>query len=244
MRHDRDEQRYLALGQGYPTAVTVQSADESVGAGGEGTLIASSWVLTAAHVAADLKPDDVAVAGGKTFRIDRIILHPEWHKVADLTRDIALIHLATPLDGIKPAQLYTDTDEQGQMLTLVGHGGQGTGLTGPTGEYDGRVRGATNLVDLADGPYLRFRFDEPKSAGVTDLEGICGPGDSGGPAYIEKRGTLYVAGVGSWQDNKPTQRQKGRYGVFEYYLRVSFFADWIRRTMRTARRTNARSAVH
>lgn len=229
MRHDRAEERYLALGEKYPSTVTVQSAYDNIGYGGEGTLIEKSWILTAAHVAADLRPDDVAVAGGKRFMIDRIIVHPEWHKVADLKRDIALIHLATPIEGIEPAALYTHTDEQGQAVTFAGRGGHGSGLTGPIHDWDGKLRGATNTVEMAEDPYLRFRFDEPGSAQATDLEGISGPGDSGGPAYIDKRHKLYVAGVGSWQDNKPTQRQKGRYGVYEYYLRVSFFADWIRR---------------
>jgi hypothetical protein len=35
-------------------------------------------------------------------------------------------------------------------------------------------------------------------------------------------------GVSFWQDAKPTNHQGGRYGVFEYYLRVSYFAEWIR----------------
>ena len=38
----------------------------------------------------------------------------------------------------------------------------------------------------AEGFQLRFTFDAPGDPNVTDLEGICGGGDSGGPAYIKK----------------------------------------------------------
>lgn len=74
---------------------------------------------------------------------------------------------------------------------------------------------------------LRFTFDAPGEPNVTDLEGICGGGDSGGPAYIKKGNVLYVIGVSSGQDARPANRQVGHYGVFEYYTRVSHFTKWI-----------------
>jgi hypothetical protein len=56
----------------------------------------------------------------------------------------------------------------------------------PRSQEDRRLRAATNRVEKADGPFLQFRFDAPEDPNVTDLEGISGPGDSGGPAYIER----------------------------------------------------------
>jgi hypothetical protein len=106
------------------------------------------------------------------------------------------------------------------------------------------VRAATNRVEStldvfpltaargqypAEGFQLRFTFDSPDSSNATDLEGISGPGDSGGPAYIKRDGILYVIGVSSGQDSRPSKTHKqGSYGVFEYYVRVSHFSDWIR----------------
>ena len=59
----------------------------------------------------------------------------------------------------------------------------GTGLTGPT-DGDGRLRAATNVIDNVDGNYFLFSFSPPEDPSATDLEGIGGPGDSGGPAFI------------------------------------------------------------
>jgi secreted trypsin-like serine protease len=87
-------------------------------------------------------------------------------------------------------------------------------------------------VEKAEDPYLRFRFDAPQDPGVTQLEGISGVGDSGGPAYIERGGVVYVIGVSSAQDARPAGKKEGHYGVLEYYPRVSFFAGWIQETIR------------
>ena len=81
---------------------------------------------------------------------------------------------------------------------------------------------------------LQFRFDRPGDPAITELEGISGPGDSGGAAFQEIDGKLYVVGVSSWQDTRPTGRKQGLYGVIEHYVRVSSHYDWIMRTLREA----------
>jgi Trypsin len=244
VRHDRDEQDFLNLGKHFPSTVTLRRADGRSGLGDEGTLIAARWVLTAAHVATELGPGDLVEIHGKIHRIKRVVCQPDWHKDADMQTDIALVQLATPVTDVVPARPYSGTDEEGMIATFVGRGGIGTGLTGPLTE-DRRIRAATNRVEStrdvfpaiakhAEGSQLRFRFDAPGDPHVTLLEGISGPGDSGGPAYIKRRGVLYVIGVSSGQDNRPTNHQQGRYGVFEYYVRVSHFSDWIHRVIGTA----------
>jgi hypothetical protein len=253
IRHDRDAQQFQDLARRFPATAFIRSAGPAQQLRGTGTLIAPHWILTAAHVAAYTALSDVAEVSGTTSIIDRVILHPDWRTNADLKHDIALFHLKSPVTEVVPANLYTATDEAGMFVTFVGRGTIGTGLTGDTrkedwrqrvaaigrgsvgagligdtGKEEWRLRAATNRVEKTDGPFLQFRFDAPEDANVTDLEGISGSGDSGGPAYLERSGTLYVIGVSSWQDTKPTNRQEGRYGVLEYYLRVSYFADWIR----------------
>ena len=159
------------------------------------------------------------------------MLHPGWHREADLQVDIAMVRLAQPVDGCAPVRLYTGTDEAGLVVTFVGRGAKGTGLTGVEGGgWDGQLRAATNRVERADGPLLQFRFDAPGDAGVTAMEGISGEADSGGPAYVEQEGTI---GVSSHQDARPAGRKRGAYGVLEYYSRVSYFADWIRAVLAT-----------
>jgi Trypsin len=241
VRHDKDARAFLDLGQKFPSTVSLRRADSKDGLGDEGTLIAPMWVLTAAHVASELGPGDLVEVNHKVRKISRIVLYPQWHRDADMPVDIALVQLLAPVTDVAPAHIYTGSDETGMVVTFVGRGATGTGLTGQQFE-DRRLRAATNRVEStfdvfpmtsargqypAEGFQLRFRFDAPGDPNVTDLEGISGEGDSGGPAYITRDGVLYVVGVSSGQDSRPTDHKQGRYGVFEFYVRVSHFADWI-----------------
>lgn len=245
VRHDKDAQLFLDLGQQFPSTVLLRLADSKDGLGDEGTLIAPAWVLTAAHVASELGAGDVVEVNHRVSKIRRIVLYPKWHQDADMPLDIALVQLRDPVTDVVPARIYTGSDEAGMVVTFVGRGATGNGLTGQQIE-DKRLRAATNRVEStldvfpmtsargqypAEGFQLRFRFDAPADPTVTDLEGISGEGDSGGPAYITRDGVLYVVGVSSGQDSRPTDHKLGRYGVFEFYVRVSHFAEWIRSTI-------------
>ena len=248
VRHDRNPQLYLNLGREFPSAVTMHRADGKDGLGAEGTLIAPNWVLTAAHVASELGPGDPVEVQGKIYPIKHVVVYPDWHQDADMPIDIALVEMADSVPDVAPARVYKGSDELGMIITIVGRGETGTGLHGPSHE-DRRLRAATNRVDStldvfpgtaargqypAEGFQLRTTFDAPGSAHATELEGCGGAGDSGAGAYIKKEGVLYVIGVGSGEDNRPTNHKRGRYGVFEYYVRVSHFSDWIERVIATA----------
>jgi secreted trypsin-like serine protease len=76
-------------------------------------------------------------------------------------------------------------------------------------------------------------MNDPSSALALDLEGVGGPGDSGGPAYIKTDEGLFVAGVSSYGE--------WLYGDFDHYARVSTHADWIEETMKEA---DARAEVN
>jgi len=58
------------------------------------------------------------------------------------------------------------------------------------------------------------------------LEGISGPGDSGGPALWFDNGQPYIVGVSSHQDYRDKDIE-GLYGSYEFYARVSDYFDWI-----------------
>ena len=232
MRHDVPEQRFLELATHYPAAVNVRPAN---GDDAEGTLIAPRWVLTAAHVASAVGPDDLVVAGGRSYQVERVFIHPEFQElvVADLPYDIALIRLKQAVTGIKPVLLFNGQEQAGSVVTFVGRGGFGTGTAGVRGE-DGRLRAATNRIDAVTDKDLQFRFDGPGEEHATELEGISGPGDSGSAAFQEIDGKLYVVGVSSWQDTRPTKRVQGVYGVIEHYVRVAPHYAWITQMMRSA----------
>lgn len=154
-RHDRDDAKYLQLGAKYPACTRV--------GGGSGTLIAPQWIITAGHVANNFSPFQRSVSfNGKRYAIDAVITHPQWKRKSGLASvDIALLHLDKPVFGIT--------------------GMFGDGQRGPVGD-DGKLRGATNTVADAQERWLTFSFDAPPNG--TDLEGIGGPGDSGGPAIM------------------------------------------------------------
>jgi len=225
IRHDRDDARYRALGEKYPSVVVVGSA--------VGTLIASEWVLTAAHVVDGLSPiSGTVTVGEQVVPVERVVLHPTW--IGDLGPglaelewiDMALVKLARPVTSVVPASLYSGREEAGKTVSFVGNGKTGDGMTGPDGA-DRAMRGATNRVSRVDDDWLYFTFDAPPDA--TDLEGISGPGDSGGPAFLVIEGRPFVVGVGSRNDDHGLGLC--RYGTTEVYSRVSTRRDWIRETM-------------
>ena len=151
-----------------------------------------------------------------------IYIHPDW---SEGPHDIALVRL-TSASVIPPVQVYAHTDEVGRVVTVAGSGDGGNGLTGPTGN-DGLVRAATNRVDSASAYWLRWEFNAPEDPEATPLEGISGPGDSGGPAYLSRDDVTYVAGISSGQSTRATGGREGLYGVTEFYTRVSSYVSWI-----------------
>ncbi len=226
VRHDRPEAAYRELGQRYERSLAWVRARDATGiVVAEATLIAPRFALTAAHVGSNLGPGDSLVVAGRPHAVRRVVVHPGWDPDA-WTHDLAVVELETCVEGGVPIPLYRWDDEEGQAIVVVGRGMTGTGLTGPV-EDDGVIRGATNRIDAVLGEWLRFTFDGPESDDATDLEGISGPGDSGGPAILERDGTAWLAGVSSAQDDSATGGRPGRYGVHEYYARVSVYRSWI-----------------
>jgi hypothetical protein len=225
VRHDREDSRYIALGSKYPSYCRINLPD------GGGALIAPEWILTAAHVADEIKslPHKVQ-CGNITRNVERVFIHPDYKENG--RRDIALLKLSEPITEIKPVQIYTKQDEAKQIATLVGHYNTGTGKTGPDKKLKREMRGATNRIESANEHWLYFTFDAPDSNAVTDLEGVSGPGDSGAPAYITKGGKLFVAGISSRSRDSNGDGIEPGYGDEDLYARVSSYEKWITETMR------------
>lgn len=219
-RHDRDDSRYESLAEGQRAIVDLNLP------GGAGTLIAARWVATAAHAAKLLKTPHYVKINGKEYGVARSVIFPGGDVGKD---DIALLQLAAPVIDVTPITIYDRRDEGDgdRIVTFVGRGHSGDGITGPI-VRDGHLRAATNRIEAVKQNWLTFLFDAPPAG--TDLEGISGPGDSGGPALLTIGETTFLVGISSAQDSRTTGKE-GVYGVTEYYVRVSSYAGWIRETM-------------
>lgn len=218
-RHDRDDAAYQELARSPQWRAAVE-----VGGVSGGTLIDESWVLTAAHATDVLGPfERIVRVGGRTYPIAAVWTHADYNGSTSGT-DIALLRLGEPVKDVPPALLYDAEDEEGREVTFVGQGQPGVGLTGPVVEAKPRWRAARNRVTAVQGATLRFNFDAPPAG--EELEGISGPGDSGGPAFIEKDGRVFVAGVSS-ANASGTGTGLCTYGTIEIYCRVSALRPWI-----------------
>ena len=237
MRHDRPDSRYRDLGETYRPYIVQLGLPGPDGVkrlyGGMGTLVAPRWVLTAGHTAdrfapgsahpVDLSSHEVWIMG-RGYRLKAVHLHPRYVR-GEVDYDIALLELETEPSSALIACLYDGADERDQEVTNVGAGVPGDGLSG-VGTPDGALRGATALIDKVEDHILVWRFRLPADARATDLHGISGPGDSGGPAFIRRGDEVCVAGV-SGSQRRPGGRPAGTYGVEEVYARVSSHRDWI-----------------
>ena len=232
-RADRSDNAYIDLSNLSDYASVGQVSTSA--ARGSGTLISSSWMLTAAHVLKNSDGNKRFALGGVTYAIDNVIRFTDTFTLGK--DDFALCHLSTLATGVQPALLWGGTGQVGSIGTSVGYGGTGTGLTGNTGA-PGR-RAFQNVVDgynLGGLKGLSSDFDNPNggsnrmgSPNPLDLEGCAVPGDSGGSLWEVFGGKSYVVGVTSyvWSARNPFSTPYGIYGDGSGYSQVADVKDWI-----------------
>ncbi len=255
IRDDVNPDLYLANESDYPAVFPVRITDKNKEC--VATLIDSKWAITAAHctVLINLSSDvpHQFEINKKHYTVKSVHIHPEFGEVRgvhddngqlidmimnpkNMSYDVALLELGQRVEGVKPIDLYQHKDEVNQKILMLGWGDFADGKTGTIRDQpvnDGQFRKAHNLIDGIDDNYLVFSFDSPKSDRALALEGINGPGDSGGPALIVKDENLFVAGVSSrgYYSTDEGHSSEGRYGWIENYVRVSTTVSWVKEVM-------------
>ncbi|MBT4223427.1 MAG: trypsin-like serine protease [Opitutae bacterium] len=183
-RDDLQSTQYLSLGAnngsysvsaGYPDFAPVGALYDASGTLGTGTLVASQWVITAAHVLKDNKtaPEPVPAnwsfilgvdydsTSATTYEVEAIYIHPAWeanlpssppsdefYEGDELGVDIALVKLKTPVTGVSPAPLNRSHSETvGELVYFAGFGNSGNGATGATNTESTLRYAGVNTLD-------------------------------------------------------------------------------------------------
>ena len=219
IRHDKSDGDYRVLAKNYSQSVAY--LDKCVA-----TVLSKYWLITAAHCVSPKNSYPVYITHlNKKYPVTDIVLHPKAQQFDDL--DIALLKLNWPLENAQPVGLYSGSDELNRKVTFVGNGKTGNGLSGET-KADGIERAATNIVNSVENNWITFLFNNDNNS--TELEGISGSEDSGGPALITTDSGVYIIGLSCCQepatDNQDNEKPGG-YNSVEHYTRLSPHKKWI-----------------
>jgi hypothetical protein len=235
VRHDIRADAYEVTESDYPAVFYIEKqGSRKVCAA---TVIHPRWAISAAHCA-----DETTLAhtianrrrfavevGGRTREIDAIIKHPDFDVTSTGDVDLVLMRFREESSSPSPYPIQIAADELGATVRLVGWGYFGLGTNGRQFD-DGKMRMAKNTVDYAHSR-LRISFDDPGRSGDSPLalEGMPSLGDSGGPALIESKTGLVLAGIAIGEIKGPdfSEETQGKYGSVAVYERLSKHLLWI-----------------
>lgn len=215
---------------------------------GTGAALSPNWVLTAGH---NVDFDDNGVVdeglsityhlpGFGAYAATAQQTHPNFTGFGNPTvhNDLSLLYFADPLPLDLHFPVLGHSLEIGDTTTLVGFGRSGFGSYGYTSNatlMDRRV--GFNVIDsfeedLANaGQLFRYDFDAPATTALpggslgNDIETIIGPGDSGGPAFIDYNGGLALVGINTFIEG-----YGGRFGDIGGGVVLDPYWDWISET--------------
>ena len=176
-----------------------------------GSLIATDWVVTAAHCVVGRTTTNTKVLMGKTYlsttstngvSIKAITIHPSYNASND-KNDIALIQLSSPASlsagSIATIPLATSTPGAGTSALITGWGRNSRSWN--TDTYPDRLyKGTVNLISDATcaNNYPSLGASEMLCAGTSGyLVDTC-QGDSGGPLAVNVLGTWTLVGITSF----------------------------------------------
>jgi hypothetical protein len=235
VRHDVRADAYEVSTTDYPAVFYIEKQGRRKVCAA--TVIHPRWAISAAHCADETTLADTIAnrrrfaveVGGKIREIDAIIRHPDFDIQSASDVDLVLLRFRNESNSPSPYPLQSTADELGATVRLVGWGYFGLGLNGRQFD-DGKMRMAKNKIDYAESR-LRIRFDDPRQNEDSPLrlEGMPSLGDSGGPALIETKAGLVLAGIAIGEIKGPgfSEETQGKYGSVAVYERLSKHLKWI-----------------
>jgi len=193
-----------------------------------GSIIAETWVLTAAHCFLNSKQaNDWRVkagatnyaSGGPWEQIERIVIHPKYN-ASNYEHDIALVKLKSKTNGRVIARAPASmTVPVGQPLEVTGWGVTAEGGAGSRVLQRAIIPHADivacNAPSSYDGKIMPGMMCAGQKEGGVDA---C-QGDSGGPLVWRSQDGPILVGLVSWGEGCANN-----YGV---YTRVGAYTDWI-----------------
>ena len=174
-----------------------------------GTVVAPTWVLTAAHCAVNYRTQpsvlhvvsgrvDLRTATGTEVPVSEVIIHPAFDRAAR-RNDFALLRLPSPLSAPVAPLMSSDVEPtyNGSTTGMV----VGWGSITPDGNTAVDQQRSATVPVFADttctGFIGTFLADNQVCAGANGV-GVC-TGDSGGPLFVaDTKGTTRLAGVVSY----------------------------------------------
>jgi len=199
-----------------------------------GTLITSGTVMTAAHCVSDdadnvLSPNQVVFSfgantlEGEKLEVAKVEVHPDYTGQVGSEGDIALLILKDKILVDTFYRVYQGEFalDQGESVEVVGYGQNEVGTAGikRLGTVD--FRRFTSAVSAAPNVFLEF------NASQSEDQNVC-PGDSGGPAIVERGGVKYIIGVASAINGTCNSATKS------FHTSVDLYGDFIETTLSAA----------
>ena len=222
--------------------IVADHRERTIGSGGQTVIVNEPYNKHLGNAA-----DYIVVLNGKQYNCKTLTVYP--HYLDTTTKDgldIALLKLEEPVTDVVPAIMSTAYNELLSDVTGVGWGVRGPANTpADIVRGDPKKLGGENVVDSIGGYVLDGRptsmfcdFDHPTDTSCNkmgspiprELEYICGGGDSGGGLFRQAKRGWELIGICHGSSVDVSQLIKtGYYGQVMSWMRVSVFADWIRK---------------